>query len=135
MLVDVTHCLCLTQGCGGVIHADTGAIKSPNYPLNFPANIECSWTIIAHEGNHLEMSFNSDFQIPDSGGQCQSSYVKVPQRTPYQNTFLFTFVLLYFPLLCIENTVATNVKELSSHLLTKLFVVVFVWKSSYWSKM
>ncbi|XP_046880031.1 cubilin [Hypomesus transpacificus] len=66
-----------SSGCGGVIHADTGAIKSPNYPLNFPANIECSWTIIAHEGNHLEMSFNSDFQIPDSGGQCQSSYVKV----------------------------------------------------------
>lgn len=67
----------LYAGCGGVIHADTGTIKSPNYPQNFPVNIECSWQIIAHEGNHIEMSFNSDFQIPDNSGQCQSSYVKV----------------------------------------------------------
>nr|XP_020470999.1 cubilin [Monopterus albus] len=66
-----------SSGCGGVIHADTGTIKSPNYPQNFPANVECSWQIIAHEGNHLEMSFNSDFQIPDSSGTCQSSYIKV----------------------------------------------------------
>lgn len=72
---------CIPTGCGGVIHADTGVIKSPNYPQNFPANIECSWTIIAHEGNHLEMNFNSDFQIPDANGQCQSSYIKV--NTPY----------------------------------------------------
>ncbi|CAB1340813.1 unnamed protein product [Coregonus sp. 'balchen'] len=50
---------------------------SPNYPQNFPANIECSWTIIAHEGNHLEMNFSSDFQIPDANGQCQSNYIKV----------------------------------------------------------
>ncbi|XP_028288640.1 cubilin [Parambassis ranga] len=66
-----------SSGCGGVIHADTGTVKSPNYPQNFPANVECSWHIIAHEGNHLELSFNSDFQIPDSTGSCQNSYVKV----------------------------------------------------------
>ncbi|XP_063063043.1 cubilin [Engraulis encrasicolus] len=66
-----------SSGCGGVIHADTGFIKSPNYPQNFEANTECSWTIIAHEGNHLEMSFNTPFQIPDSTGQCQNSYIKV----------------------------------------------------------
>ncbi|XP_041670250.1 cubilin [Cheilinus undulatus] len=66
-----------SSGCGGVIHADSGTIKSPNYPQNFPANVECSWRIIAHEGNHLEMSFSSDFQIPDSSGTCESSYIKV----------------------------------------------------------
>lgn len=66
-----------SSGCGGVIHADTGTIKSPNYPQNFPANVECSWQVIAHAGNHLELSFNSDFQIPDSTGTCQSSYIKV----------------------------------------------------------
>lgn len=65
------------SGCGGVIHADTGIFKSPNYPQNFSANVECSWQIIAHEGNHLEMTFNRDFQIPDSSGSCQTSYIKV----------------------------------------------------------
>ncbi|XP_060950209.1 cubilin [Limanda limanda] len=66
-----------SSGCGGVIHADSGTIKSPNYPQNFPANVECSWQIIAHEGNHLQMSFNSDFQIPDNTGTCQNGYIKV----------------------------------------------------------
>ncbi|KAK2886327.1 cubilin [Channa argus] len=66
-----------SSGCGGVIHADTGTIKSPNYPQNFPADVECSWQIVAHEGSHLEMVFNSDFQIPDSTGTCQNSYIKV----------------------------------------------------------
>uniref|UniRef100_W5MX16 Cubilin n=1 Tax=Lepisosteus oculatus TaxID=7918 RepID=W5MX16_LEPOC len=66
-----------SSGCGGIIHADSGNIKSPGHPQNFPANSECVWRIIAHEGNHLEMNFSSDFEIPDSGGQCQSSYVKV----------------------------------------------------------
>ncbi|KAK6490308.1 cubilin [Huso huso] len=66
-----------SSGCGGTIHADSGTIKSPGYPQNFPPNSECTWRIIAHEGNHLEMSFSSDFEIPDSSGLCQSSYVKV----------------------------------------------------------
>lgn len=70
----------IPPGCGGVIHADTGTIKSPNYPQNFPANVECSWQIIAHEGNHLEMSFSENFDIPDNSGNCQSSYVKVQAR-------------------------------------------------------
>lgn len=67
-------------GCGGVIHADSGSFKSPNYPQNFPANVECLWQVVAHEGNHLELSFNSNFQIPDTSGQCQSSYVKVGEQ-------------------------------------------------------
>lgn len=66
-----------SSGCGGIIHSDSGTVKSPNYPQNFPPNIECSWTIIAHDGNHLEMSFNSVFQIPDSTGGCLSSFIKV----------------------------------------------------------
>ncbi|KAF6722152.1 Cubilin [Oryzias melastigma] len=66
-----------SSGCGGIIHGDAGTIKSPNFPQNFPAHVECSWQIIAHEGNHLEMTFNPDFQIPDSSGTCQESYVKV----------------------------------------------------------
>ncbi|KAJ8389047.1 hypothetical protein AAFF_G00124440 [Aldrovandia affinis] len=66
-----------SSGCGGIIHADSGTVKSPGYPQNFPANSECTWSIIAHEGYHLEMSFNSQFQIPDSSGQCQGSFVKM----------------------------------------------------------
>nr|XP_023646366.1 cubilin [Paramormyrops kingsleyae] len=65
-----------SSGCGGILHADSGTITSPGYPQNFPANSECTWNIVAHEGYHLEMNFHSEFEIPDSS-QCQSSYVKV----------------------------------------------------------
>ncbi|XP_072307339.1 cubilin [Eucyclogobius newberryi] len=66
-----------SSGCGGVIHADSGTIKSPDHPQNFPANSECLWHIIAHEGNHLEMTFDPDFHIPDTSPTCSSSYVRV----------------------------------------------------------
>ncbi|NXG41986.1 CUBN protein, partial [Psilopogon haemacephalus] len=64
-------------GCGGIIHSDHGEIKSPLWPQHFPTNTRCTWTIITHESQHLEMNFHSHFQIPDSSGSCQSSYVKV----------------------------------------------------------
>uniref|UniRef100_A0A8D2IQV5 Cubilin n=1 Tax=Varanus komodoensis TaxID=61221 RepID=A0A8D2IQV5_VARKO len=64
-------------GCGGILHSENGTIRSPHWPQNFPQNIRCSWTIITHQGKHLEMTFDENFQIPHSNGQCQSSYVKV----------------------------------------------------------
>uniref|UniRef100_A0A8B9GL35 Cubilin n=1 Tax=Amazona collaria TaxID=241587 RepID=A0A8B9GL35_9PSIT len=64
-------------GCGGIIHSDNGMIKSPHWPQNFPMNTRCTWTIITHESKHLEVNFHNNFQIPDSNGSCQSSYVKV----------------------------------------------------------
>ncbi|XP_019353396.2 cubilin [Alligator mississippiensis] len=64
-------------GCGGIIHSDNGTIKSPHWPQNFPMNTRCTWTIITHESKHLEMSFDNNFQIPESNGECHRSYVKV----------------------------------------------------------
>ncbi|XP_053215446.1 cubilin [Podarcis raffonei] len=64
-------------GCGGILHSENGTIHSPYWPQDFPSNIRCSWTIITHESKHLEITFSENFQIPDSYGQCQSSYVKV----------------------------------------------------------
>ncbi|NXH11671.1 CUBN protein, partial [Bucco capensis] len=64
-------------GCGGILHSANGMIKSPHWPQHFPTNTRCTWTIITHESQHLEMTFHSNFHIPDSTGSCQSSYVKV----------------------------------------------------------
>ncbi|XP_041916698.1 signal peptide, CUB and EGF-like domain-containing protein 2 isoform X5 [Alosa sapidissima] len=36
---------CKNRQCGGVLGNYTGYIESPNYPGNYPANIECNWTI------------------------------------------------------------------------------------------
>ncbi|XP_035273025.1 signal peptide, CUB and EGF-like domain-containing protein 2 isoform X2 [Anguilla anguilla] len=36
---------CKNRHCGGELGDFTGYIESPNYPGNYPANIECTWTI------------------------------------------------------------------------------------------
>ncbi|KAG2458577.1 CUBN protein, partial [Polypterus senegalus] len=63
--------------CGGTLHTDSGTFKSPGHPGQFPTNSECMWTIVAHESSHLEVNFDSNFEIPDSSGQCQSSFIKM----------------------------------------------------------
>ncbi|XP_062489682.1 cubilin isoform X1 [Pezoporus occidentalis] len=77
-------------GCGGIIHSDNGMIKSPHWPQNFPMNTRCTWTIITHESKHLEVNFHNNFQIPDSNGSCQSSYVKVWRGNSEEKAALLT---------------------------------------------
>uniref|UniRef100_A0A8B9TKW5 Cubilin n=1 Tax=Anas platyrhynchos TaxID=8839 RepID=A0A8B9TKW5_ANAPL len=77
-------------GCGGILHSDSGMIKSPHWPQNFPVNSRCMWTIITHESKHLEMNFHNNFQIPDSDGSCQSSYVKVWRGNDEEEEALLT---------------------------------------------
>ncbi|XP_036989781.2 signal peptide, CUB and EGF-like domain-containing protein 2 isoform X4 [Artibeus jamaicensis] len=36
---------CKNRKCGGELGEFTGYIESPNYPGNYPANTECTWTI------------------------------------------------------------------------------------------
>ncbi|XP_001377380.2 cubilin [Monodelphis domestica] len=66
-----------TLGCGGILHFDNGTIKSPYWPQHFPENSRCTWAVITHESRHLEISFDNNFLIPSSDGQCQDSYIKV----------------------------------------------------------
>ncbi|XP_039651847.1 signal peptide, CUB and EGF-like domain-containing protein 2 isoform X3 [Perca fluviatilis] len=41
-----THIMqCKNRQCGGELGDFTGFIESPNYPGNYPANVECTWTI------------------------------------------------------------------------------------------
>ncbi|XP_070692271.1 signal peptide, CUB and EGF-like domain-containing protein 2 isoform X1 [Pempheris klunzingeri] len=36
---------CKNRQCGGQLGDFTGYIESPNYPGNYPSNVECTWTI------------------------------------------------------------------------------------------
>uniref|UniRef100_A0A452U8T7 Cubilin n=1 Tax=Ursus maritimus TaxID=29073 RepID=A0A452U8T7_URSMA len=66
-----------TLGCGGILHSDNGTIRSPHWPQTFPENSRCSWTVITHESQQLEISFDNNFMIPSGDGRCQTSFVKV----------------------------------------------------------
>ncbi|KAG9352391.1 hypothetical protein JZ751_020804 [Albula glossodonta] len=43
--VSFQDCETKDRHCGGELGDFTGYIESPNYPGNYPANIECTWTI------------------------------------------------------------------------------------------
>ncbi|TGZ71865.1 hypothetical protein CRM22_002413 [Opisthorchis felineus] len=47
--------------CGHVLKGEFGEIKSPNYPNNYPDNLNCSWTIRKPQ-NRSELIFE-DFEI------------------------------------------------------------------------
>ncbi|XP_069787318.1 cubilin [Narcine bancroftii] len=64
-------------GCGGFIHAESGSFKSPNWPQNFPDECECTWRIIGQESQHLEITFDENFHIPDGTNFCETSFVKI----------------------------------------------------------
>jgi len=50
-------------------------IKSPNYPNNYFGNLDCTWTILAAEGeNQIELTFN-DFSVESSTGLCSDDVV------------------------------------------------------------
>uniref|UniRef100_A0A3B4B0I2 CUB domain-containing protein n=1 Tax=Periophthalmus magnuspinnatus TaxID=409849 RepID=A0A3B4B0I2_9GOBI len=65
-------------GCGGVIHADSGTIKSPNYPQNFPANSECLWHIIfcVNKGCCVFVLRFNRFDL-EASSSCRYDYVAV----------------------------------------------------------
>lgn len=44
-MFDAAACPSPDRQCGGELGDFTGFIESPNYPGNYPANVECTWTI------------------------------------------------------------------------------------------
>lgn len=52
-------------GCIDVFHGDAGTFQSPNYPKQYPNNVECLWEIYTQPGRGIEIEIN-DLDIEDS---------------------------------------------------------------------
>ena len=65
----------LFEGCGGEMTSAEGSIISPNYPLPYPHDGECFWTITVASGNALRITFD-DIQM-EGNPQCTYDYVMV----------------------------------------------------------
>ena len=63
------------EGCGGEMTSAEGSIISPNYPLPYPHDGECFWTITVASGNALRITFD-DLQM-EGNPQCTYDYVMV----------------------------------------------------------
>uniref|UniRef100_A0A8C5K2B0 CUB domain containing protein 2 n=1 Tax=Jaculus jaculus TaxID=51337 RepID=A0A8C5K2B0_JACJA len=61
--------------CGGVLTGLSGVLSSPEYPNNYPNNVECRWLIRAMGSAAIKLVF-VDFQVEGSE-QCSYDYVAV----------------------------------------------------------
>ncbi|XP_051044279.1 CUB domain-containing protein 2 [Phodopus roborovskii] len=61
--------------CGGVLTGLSGVLSSPDYPNNYPNNVECHWLIRASGPAAVKLVF-MDFQVEGSD-ECMYDYVAV----------------------------------------------------------
>lgn len=58
----------------------SGEIQSPNFPLDYPENTICKWTITAPTNDHIVLQFISPFSVERGstpGGVCDRDFVEV----------------------------------------------------------
>ncbi|KAG4066297.1 hypothetical protein HA402_000521 [Bradysia odoriphaga] len=71
--------------CSHEIKSHRGVIESPNFPAQYPDNLQCDWTIIAPRGNKIFVAF-SQFEIEESYDdsdetkECTFDYVEIVQK-------------------------------------------------------
>eukprot|EP00795_Rhopilema_esculentum_P014104 gene14104-5092_t len=67
------------QGCGGQLSISDplaiGNLSSPNYPTNYPINIECTWVLNVPAGDTILFTF-VDLDI-ETGAGCRWDYVEL----------------------------------------------------------
>ncbi|KAK1340038.1 hypothetical protein QTO34_018602 [Cnephaeus nilssonii] len=63
------------DACGGVLTGLSGVLTSPEYPNNYPNNVECRWVIRAAGPATVKLVF-VDFQVEGSA-ECTYDYVAV----------------------------------------------------------
>lgn len=65
----------LADVCGGVLTGLSGVLASPEYPNNYPNNVECHWVIRAAGPTTVKLVF-VDFQV-EGNEECTYDYVAV----------------------------------------------------------
>uniref|UniRef100_A0A4W6EIB6 CUB and Sushi multiple domains 3 n=1 Tax=Lates calcarifer TaxID=8187 RepID=A0A4W6EIB6_LATCA len=50
---------CFIHTCGGTLKGRNGTIESPGFPYGYPNGANCTWVIVAEEGNRIHIVFQS----------------------------------------------------------------------------
>ncbi|XP_046839729.1 cubilin-like [Xenia sp. Carnegie-2017] len=70
----VTYTSALDEACGGHFKTFPGVIKTPRYPLPYPNNRECTWTIQTPPGTYIRVQFHGayglEYRCPDHHCEC-----------------------------------------------------------------
>uniref|UniRef100_A0A1I7YT12 CUB domain-containing protein n=1 Tax=Steinernema glaseri TaxID=37863 RepID=A0A1I7YT12_9BILA len=72
--------------CGGHIKASNGSFQSPNFPVRYEPNTECTWELEAEEGHQIIVNF-THFNVEGLKTECAYDYVKIGKIAGSQNEF------------------------------------------------
>lgn len=61
--------------CGEVLTASKGIIKSPGYPNIYPSGVNCTWHIVAQQGQLIRLVFDSFYL--DFHYNCTNDYLEI----------------------------------------------------------
>ncbi|EDV28197.1 uncharacterized protein TRIADDRAFT_53561 [Trichoplax adhaerens] len=76
-------------GCGGVVTGALGIIRSPNYPSNYPNNLDCVWNV--NEPNGTVSLIFTTFRLEANSGACVTDIVQVFDGPSTSSPSLGTF--------------------------------------------
>ena len=62
--------------CGGDIYKESGQLKSPDFPNNYPNDKICYWIISVPFGFSVTLVFET-FEVSDDASSCRYDYVEV----------------------------------------------------------
>ena len=54
----------------------SGRLSSPNFPSNYPGNVQCGWNISIPAGYKIYLTF-LEFDLEECGSSCTCDYVEV----------------------------------------------------------
>lgn len=83
MVSDVTQAgrgffLRYTINCNRTINEDFGVLESPNFPGEYPKNIDCFWTIVVPRGNQINYQF-SHMQVESWDLDCKHDWIELSE--------------------------------------------------------
>ena len=76
--IDIALTLYFSQKRAFIWHLTntSGWFSSPNFPANYPDNIQCGWNISIPAGYKIYLNF-LDFDLEDCVSSCSCDYVEV----------------------------------------------------------
>ncbi|XP_049840781.1 cubilin-like [Schistocerca gregaria] len=83
------------SGCGGLFTDAEKTITSPNYPQQYPRNIDCEWTIRLPPGERLSIEF-TDFELEDSRS-CIFDFVELRDGNSEESPLIGRYCGVYGP--------------------------------------
>ncbi|KAK2147338.1 hypothetical protein LSH36_558g01028 [Paralvinella palmiformis] len=71
----------IENGCGGDVHLSSGQITSPQWPDQYPNNVECQWQLVIPNGYHMKLNFTPPFEM-EIQQPCINDYVQISEVLP-----------------------------------------------------